>query len=246
MQWSDDGIVLSVRPHAETAAVLELLTRDNGRCLGLVHGGRSRRLRPVLQPGNRVKAEWRARLSEQLGTLTVDLEHGYAAELMEHKLPLLALECLTTLARLLPERDPHPALFEVSLFVLGYLGEPAVWPALYARWEVMLLAELGFGLDLATCAVTGSDRDLVWVSPRTGRAVSSAAGEPYRQRLLRLPAFLRDPKAGLQGPDDIRDALALTAWFLESRLYAPRGERLPEVRLRLAASPGLQGGAAVR
>ncbi len=233
MQWSDEGVVLSVRPHGETAAVVELLTRAHGRHLGLVHGGRSRRLRPVLQVGNHVDAVWKARLSEHLGHVTVELRKGYAAQAMEDALALSGLTSLCTLARLLPERDPHPSLYEVTLFVLGYLDDPDVWPALMVRWELALLDELGFGLDLSSCAATGANDDLIYVSPKSGRAVSAAAGEPYKERLLRLPAFL---VRGRQGPatfDDVLAGLELTGHFLEARVLGPRGERMPEVRLRL-------------
>ena len=154
MQWSDEGVILSVRPHGETAAVAEIFTRAHGRHLGLVHGGRSRKLRPVLQTGNHVDAVWKARLAEHLGHVAVELRKGYAAQAMEDALALAGLSSLCTLARLLPERDPHPSLYEVTLFVLGYLDEPDVWPALMVRWELALLEELGFGLDLAACAAT--------------------------------------------------------------------------------------------
>ena len=178
MQWSDEGVILSVRPHAETGAVLELFTRQHGRHLGLVHGGRSRRLRPVLQIGNHVDATWKARLADNLGHFGVELRKGFAAHVMEDAAALAALTSMAALARLLPERDPHPNLYEVTLFVLGYLDEPQVWPALVVRWELVLLEELGFGLDLASCASTGATADLLYVSPRSGRAVSADAGEP--------------------------------------------------------------------
>ena len=191
MQWADEGVVLSVRPHGETGAVAEVFTRAHGRYLGLVHGGRGRTKRPILQPGNHVTAEWRARISEQLGVLTLELKHPFAAELLDRRLGLAGLECLTTLARLLPERDPHANLFEVTLFVLGFLGDDEIWPALYARWELALLQELGFGLDLSACAVTGANDYLAYVSPRTGRAVSAAASQERLGFGCVLPIVLR-------------------------------------------------------
>ncbi|HEX7075044.1 MAG TPA: DNA repair protein RecO [Hyphomicrobiaceae bacterium] len=236
MNWSDEGIVLSVRPHGETAAVLELLTRAHGRHLGLVHGGRSRRLRPVLQIGNHVEATWKARLADQLGFLTVELRKGYAASAMEDALALAGLSSLCALARLLPERDPHPDLYEITLFVLGYLDDNGVWPALYVRWELNLLAELGFGLDLSSCAATGSTENLVWVSPKSGRAVSSAAGEPYRHRLLPLPPFLTGDHRGPVTPRDVLDGLKLTGSFLEARVLSPRDMAMPEARHRLVSA----------
>lgn len=233
MDWSDEGIILGVRPHGETASVVELLTRGHGRHLGLVHGGRSRRMRPVLQSGNHVDATWKGRLAEHLGHMALETRRAYAAEVMDHPLPLAGLAALTTLARLLPERDPHPSLYEVSLFVLGFLDEPEVWPALLVRWELALLEELGFGLDLTACAATGTNDDLIYVSPKSGRAVSASAGEPYHDRLLALPSFLRGRSQGTVSRSDLAAGFALTGHFLETRILGPRGETLPEVRSRL-------------
>ncbi len=236
MQWSDEAIVLSVRPHGETSAVVELFTRSHGRHLGLVHGGRSRKLRPILQTGNHVDATWKARLSEQLGHFSVELGRPFAAEAMDSAAALAALGTLTGLARLLPERDPHPNLYEITLFVLGFLDDVTVWPALLVRWELALLEELGFGLDLSECAATGANDQLIYVSPKSGRAVSASAGEPYRDRLLRLPGFLVKGRPGLVTVSDVYDGFVLTGHFLESRVLAPRGEKLPEVRGRILAN----------
>lgn len=233
MDWTDEGIILGVRPHGETASVVELLTRAHGRHLGLVHGGRSRKMRPILQVGNHVEVAWKGRLAEHLGHMTLETRRAYAAEVMESAVPLAALATLTMLARLLPERDPHASLYEVSLFVLGFLDEHDVWPALLIRWELALLEELGFGLDLTQCAATGGNDDLIYVSPRTGRAVSASAGEPYRDRLLTLPGFLRGRSQSMVSGDDLTAGFALTGHFLETRVLAPRGEVLPEVRGRL-------------
>lgn len=233
MNWTDEAIVLSVRAHGETAAVVEVFTRAHGRHLGLVHGGRSRRLRPVLQVGNHVRADWKARLAEQLGTLTLELERGFAAEAMSDAAALAGLSSLTTLARLLPERDPHPSLFEVTLFVLGFLDDPSVWPALMVRWEMALLDELGFGLDLTQCAATGGNDDLIYVSPKSGRAVSASAGEPYRDRLLALPLFLRGKATGHVSTDDLAAGFRLTGHFLAERVLGARQLPLPEVRTRM-------------
>lgn len=232
MQWSDEGIILSVKPHGETAAVAEIFTRAHGRHLGLVHGGRSRRLRPVLQTGNHVDATWKARLAEHLGHVLVELRKGYAAQAMDDPLALAGLSSLCALARLLPERDPHPSLFEVSLFVLGYLDEPEVWPALMVRWELALLDELGFGLDLSACAATGVKDDLIYVSPKSGRAVSATGGAEYKDRLLRLPGFLSKGRQGAATLADVIDGLDLTGHFLETRVLIPRGEAMPAARVR--------------
>ncbi len=234
MQWSDEGVILSVRAHGETAAVAEIFTRAHGRHLGLVHGGRSRRLRPILQTGNHVDATWKARLAEHLGHVSVELRKGYAAQAMNDPLALAGLSSLCALAHLLPERDPHPSLFEVTLFVLGYLDEPDVWPALMVRWEMALLDELGFGLDLATCAATGVREELVYVSPKSGRAVSADAGAPYKDRMLSLPTFLAKGRQGAATIADVAAGLDLTGHFLETRVLIPREATLPQARLRLA------------
>ncbi|MTD93174.1 DNA repair protein RecO [Hyphomicrobium sp. xq] len=233
MQWSDEGIILSVKAYGETAAVAEIFTRAHGRHLGLVHGGRSRRMRPVLQTGNHVDATWKARLAEQLGHVTVELRKGYAAQAMEDPLALAGLSSLCALSRLLPERDPHAALFEVALFVLGYLDEPEVWPALMVRWELALLEELGFGLDLVACAATGANDNLIYVSPKSGRAVSASAGDEYKDRLLRLPGFLLKGRQGAATSADVIDGLALTGHFLETRVLIPRGDAMPAARVRM-------------
>jgi len=238
MEWFDEGVILSVRPHGETGAVLELFTRAHGRHLGLVHGGRSRKLRPILQTGNHIDATWKARLADHLGHFAVELRRAFAAGVMDDAAALAALTCVAALTRLLPERDPHPNLYEITLFVLGFLDERAVWPALLVRWELALLEELGFGLDLASCAATGGTTDLVYVSPKSGRAVSAAAGEPYKGRLLVLPAFLRAGAAGDVTGEDVRAGFALTGHFLEARLLRPRDLAMPEARLRLLSYLG--------
>jgi len=234
MHWSDEGLVLSARPHGEAGAVLELFTRRHGRHLGLVYGGRSRKLRPTLQTGNHVDAEWKARLADHLGHFTIGLRKAFAALVMEEPAALAALTSMAALMRLLPERDPHPNLFEVTLFVLGFLDESQVWPALVARWELALLDELGFGLDLSRCAVTGATRALLYVSPKSGRAVSAAAGEPYKARLLALPGFLLGPAGEVTG-EELVAAFRLTGHFLEERVLRPRDQSLPEPRARLLA-----------
>lgn len=240
MNWSDEGLILSVRPHGETAAVVELFTRAHGRHTGLVHGGRSHKKRPVLQTGNHVDATWKGRLPEHLGHMTLELRTGYAATAMDDPAALAGLTSLAALARLLPERDPHPNLYEITLFVLGFLDDPTVWPALLVRWELALLAELGFGLDLEECAATGTNDALVYVSPKSGRAVSASAGEPYRDRLLPLPGFLlKGRRSGAGVTDaDVMNGLRLSRYFLEQRVLAPRDMTLPEPRARLESILG--------
>jgi DNA repair protein RecO (recombination protein O) len=234
MQWQDEAIVIGVRAHGETAAVVELLTREHGRHLGLVHGGRSRKARPVLQTGNHVDVTWVARLEEHLGAVTVEPRRAFGAEAMEDAKALTGLLSLAALARLLPERDPHPSLFEITAFVLGFLDDVSVWPALMVRWEIALLDHLGFGMDLTQCASSGAREDLIYVSPKSGRAVSRAAGEPFKDRLLALPPFLRPAAKGDVTAADLTAGFALTAHFLEARVLQPRQLEIPEPRQRLA------------
>ncbi len=233
MQWTDDALVLGCRPFGEAAVILEVMTRDHGRHLGIVHGGRSRRLRPVLQPGNSVVATWRARLDEQLGSFTLEADALRAGE-------LLAAQHL----RLLPERDPHPALHGAATFLLQRLTMPDVAPGLFVRFEVMLLAELGYGLDLTACAATGAMSDLAYVSPKSGRAVSRAAGEPYRGRLLPLPGFLQAGTDVVPGTDEVRAGFDLTGFFLDAYVYRPQGIAASPERARLVAlaCPGDRSG----
>ncbi len=235
MDWQEDGIVLSVRKHGETSAIVTLLTAEHGRHAGLVRGGTGKRLRGTLQPGNLVRAAWRGRLAEHLGTYTVELLHSYAAGAMTDggKLAALSSACALIDATL-PEREPHPALLEGLKVLLGALEHDEVWPVIYVKWELGLLSELGFGLDLEACAATGVTDDLTYVSPKSGRAVSTAAAEPYKERLLPLPAFLRD-SPDLTEPADIGAALKLTGYFLDHHVFQHRDAAMPAARTRLAA-----------
>jgi DNA repair protein RecO (recombination protein O) len=232
MDWSDEGIFLSAKPLGEANAVAELFTLGHGRHLGLVRGGRSRRVRPLLQPGNLLRVTWRARLSEHLGGFNVELIEANAAGILDDPAALAAVTSLAGLARLLPERDPHPELYAATLDILHTFDDRHAWPALLVRWELQLLGELGFGLDLSECAATGSDADLVYVSPRSGRAVSRDAGKPYCDRLLKLPTFLLDETAEA-GEADILAGLALTGHFLERDVLEPHGLAMPPARERL-------------
>jgi DNA repair protein RecO (recombination protein O) len=234
MDWSDEGIFLSAKPLGEANMVAELLTRAHGRHLGLVRGGRSRRMRPLLQPGNLLRATWRARLSEHLGGFTVELVEAHAARALDDAPVLSAISSLAGLARLLPERDRHAELYDAALNVLHSFHDAGAWPALLVRWELQLLGELGFGLDLSECAATGIDADLAYVSPRSGRAVSRDAGQPYCSKLLKLPAFLLDDTAPI-GVGDIQAGFALTGHFLERDVLEPHGLVMPQARERLTA-----------
>ena len=236
MEWSDDGIVLNLRAHGETSGILEALTRDHGRHLGLVRGGSSSNGRAMLQPGNRVKLTWRARLSDHLGIFTVELAHARAADIFEQRAALCGLNALAAVAAaVLPEREPHEAAYEGADALLDAIAahDFTDWAPLFVRWEIGLLNELGFGLDLARCAATGTADDLVYVSPRTGRAVSRDAGAPYRDRLLRLPPFLLGRQAGDAMSSDLLAGLQLTAHFLEQWVLMPHNKPIPEARTRL-------------
>ena len=233
MDWSDDGIVLSSRTHGETNAIVELLTRDHGRHMGLLRGGRSRRHRPALQQGNLVRAHWRARLSEHLGTWDIELLDARAALILDDATALAGMGTLCALARLLPERDPHAALYDVARVILDHIDQAEVWPGLLVRWEMGLLEELGFGLDLSACAKTGQQEELIYVSPKSGRAVSAGAGAPYAGKLLALPPFLANAGPAELGADDLFTGFALTGYFLEMHIFSPRGLDMPESRTRL-------------
>lgn len=227
MEWRDEGVILSVRRHGETSAIAEILTAGHGRVMGLVRGGRSKQQRPVLQSGNAVQAVWRARLEEQLGTFTLEPLDLKAGAIMEEPFRLAGLATLTGLTQLLPEREPHPRVYAALRIVLDAIGDDAVWPALLVRWELGLLDELGFGLDLSKCAATGSREHLVYVSPKSGKAVSAEAGDPFRDRLFGLPAFLSEGGAAAP-PADVIAGLKLAAWFLSRHLFEPRGVPFPE------------------
>lgn len=233
MEWTDDAIVLASRPHGETSTIVTLLTRAQGRHAGLVHGGTGTRARGLYQPGNRVRATWRGRLAEHLGHYTAELLVPHAATVMDDPLRLAGLMAACAVAEgALPEREPHPAMFDGFEALLTAMPDEA-WPAIYVRLELGLLQELGFGLDLQRCAVTGEAADLGFVSPRSGRAVSRAAAAPYRDRLLVLPRFLA-PGGQVReaGPADLLDGLELTGFFLERHVFWPHGKTLPAGRSR--------------
>jgi DNA repair protein RecO (recombination protein O) len=230
MHWQDEGLVIGARRHGETSVILELMTKVHGRHLGLVRGGASRSMVGVLQPGNQVEAIWRARLESHLGAYTIEPLRARAARLIDRSHALHGLAHLCAMLRLLPERDPHSDLFEMAQVIADHLDSPRFGAALMARFELSLLAALGFGLDLDACAITGAREELCYVSPKTGRAASRVAGDPWRERLLNYPPFLRSPDFGAPEPQDIADAFRLTGHFLERDVFAPRGSKLPQAR----------------
>jgi len=232
MEWSERGRIISVRSYGETGAIVDLLTPSRGRHPGLVRGGRSRAMRPVLQAGNAVTATWRARLEDHLGNYTLEPDELIAGALMDDPLALAGLNSACALAVCaLPEREAHPRTAEAFEVLIEALQDPDIWPAVYIRWELGLLADLGYGVDTTRCAVTGETQGLAYVSPRSGRAVTAEAGEPYKDKLLRLPGFLSG--SGEVGEGDLEAGLALSGYFLERRVLWPADRQLPEARLRL-------------
>jgi DNA repair protein RecO (recombination protein O) len=243
MQWTDEGIVLGVRRHGEASGILELMTRGHGRHLGMVRGAFGSRMKPILQPGNSVTASWRARLDEHLGNYTVEALNLRAAGYFSASHAIYGVTHLAALMRLLPERDPHEDLYGAFENLVDRLDDPAWTAPEVVRFELRLLAELGFGLDLSECAATGGRDDLIFVSPRSGRAVSREAGQPYADKMLRLPAFLQEEAAASVA--DLADGFALTGYFLERHVLAPRGLELADERAHFIAAldRALQGAA---
>jgi DNA repair protein RecO (recombination protein O) len=246
MRWTDEGIVLGSKRHGEANAILELMTCAHGRHLGLVRGAAGSRLRPVLQPGNRVSAAWQARLDEHLGHYTVEGLDARAASFLPIPHALYGVTHLATLCRLLPERDPHPQIHAALADLLEVLLDSRRAGASLVRFELQLLTELGFGLDLASCAASGEKADLVYVSPKSGRAVSRRAGEPWKDRLLALPAFLSHSSAGDASFDDIVAGFALTGFFLMRYVLEPRGLKLADARASFIAAIARTGTSTVR
>ena len=231
MEWQDRGVVLGGRAYGETSVIVELLTAHHGRHLGVVRGGRSRRLRPVLQPGNTVAAIWRARIDDHMGTYAIEPLALRAGRFLDSVGPLQAVNHLCGLGRLLPERDPHAILHDMLDAMMDGIEDRTRLPLQMIQFELALLAELGFGLDLTRCAVTNSREGLRYVSPKTGRAVSESAGAPYRDRLLILPAFLR-PESGADSisGEDLAAGFRLTEYFLNRDVFAPRNLSPPNAR----------------
>lgn len=254
MQWTDEAIFLGARRHGETSVIAEVMTRARGRHLGMIRGGRSRTMQPVLQPGNRVEVTWRARLDEHLGEFRVEPVTLRAARLMESATAVYGVQALAALLRLLPEREPHPHLFEALDVILDHLEEPAAAGELFIRFELEVLNDLGFGLDLDQCAATGRRDDLAFVSLKTGRAVCREAGSPWADRMLALPGFLNPGATKAANGESLAEAFRLTGFFLNRHVYEPRGlepgaarEGFCQAALKtLRAAPALEPLAATR
>lgn len=232
MEWRDHGILLRARPHGESAAIIDVFTQAHGRHAGVVRGGASRRIAPILQPGAQLDVAWRARLEDHLGSYSVEPVRSRAAAVMGSRLALAGLNAVTALLLFcLPEREAHAGLYERSERLLDLLGEDSLWPLAYLRWELALLEEMGFGLDLSRCAVTGATEGLCFVSPKSGRAVSRAGAGEWADRLLPLPAVLLG--LGPAADDEIAQGLATTGYFLDRKLAAELVHKpLPDARAR--------------
>ena len=231
MEWQDDGIIIGTRKHGETSLIVELMTRRHGRHLGLVRGGRSRKQQPFLQPGNSVEVTWRARLDEHLGTWTLEATELRTAQLMQSPIGIFGIQTLAAHLRLLPERDQHEHLHEALEIILTHLQDASIAAALLVRFELAILDDLGFGLDLSKCAVTGATGALSHVSPKTGRAVCQEAATPWLDKLLPLPAFLQRGDVR-EHPvwADLDAGFALAGHFLTRHVYQPRGISPPHDR----------------
>ncbi len=232
MEWRDHGILLSTRRHGETAAIIEVFTEAHGRHAGVVRGGTSRKITPILQPGAQLDVTWRARLQEHIGAFQVEPLRSRAAAAFSGRLALAGLNAVVSLLSFcLPEREPHPAIYKQTEQLMDLLGQDEIWPLAYLRWELALLEELGFGLDLKTCAVTGVSEGLVFVSPKSGRAVSAGGAGKWADQLLPLPPCLRGEGSA---PDaEIASGLQTTGFFFENRVAPALGHTpLPEARRR--------------
>lgn len=233
MEFEDEAFVLTARAHGEAGAIVELLTAHHGKWAAHVAGGASRKMKPFLQAGAPVTARYRARVSDQLGSATLEPQGEGPAALFDEPLALAGLAAAAAVAAgALPEREPHPGAYLAFQALSAAFAQPDIWPAVFVRFEAGLLEELGFGLDLSKCAATGAVDDLIYVSPRTGRAVSRGAGEPYKDRLLALPGFLLAAQTRLQA-GDVKAGLDLTAHFLEAFIFNPLNKPLPPARIWL-------------
>jgi DNA repair protein RecO (recombination protein O) len=233
MDWREDGVLLSMRPHGESSAIIEVFTSGHGRHFGVVRGGASRKRAADLQTGAQLSLAWRARLGDQIGVFVAEPVASRAA-VLDSPLALAGLTSACALLHLgLAERDPHPMLYGRTLALLDAMAAGVEWLGDYLRWEMLLLDEIGFGLDLSRCAVTGARDDLAFVSPRTGRAVSRGAAGDWAPRLLPLPQVLMGQ--GPVTPCDAAQALAITGHFLGRELTNDNRPALPEARARLLA-----------
>ena len=232
MEWRDQGVLLSVRRHGESSAIIDVFTEAHGRHSGVVRGGASRKMAPILQPGTQLDVAWRARLEDHIGSYTAEPIRSRSGHVLSDRLALAGLNSVVSLLGFcLPEREPQNSIYRRTIGVLDLLEEPDIWPLAYLRWEVGLLEDLGFGLDLSSCAVTGATDGLVYVSPKSGRAVSQEGAGDWASRLLPLPPVLL--RQGDAPDHEIAQALETTGFFLREHLAPMVGNRpLPEARAR--------------
>lgn len=230
MEWHDDAIILGLRQHGETSAIVEVMTPLHGRHLGVVKGGRSKRMQPMLQPGNKMRVQWWARLNEHMGSFRVETLDFSAARLIDLPLALYGLQTVSAHLRLLPERDPHVGLYEALQLLLSYADDPLMLAEILLRFELRLLEDVGFGLDLLSCAATGKKENLIYVSPKSARAVCGEAGLPWHDKLLLLPEFLCSLQKRPSKLSDFKSGFALTGYFLTRHVWEPRGIAPPIVR----------------
>ncbi len=223
MEWNDEGIIIGTRKHGETSLIVEIMTRHHGRHLGIVRGGRSRKKIPFLQPGNSVEAHWRARLDEHLGSWTIEATELRTSDLMATPIGVFGIQTLASHLRLIPERDVHKHLHEALEIILSHLQDASIAAVLMIKFELALLDDLGFGLDLTKCAVTGVSDSLSHVSPKTGRAVCHEKALPWIDKLLVLPKFLT-PGGSENHPEisDINAGFELSGYFLARHVFEPR------------------------
>lgn len=235
LEYEDEAIVLSARLHGETGAVVHVLTRMHGVQAAHIAGGASRRMKPLLQPGTPVTFRYRARSADQLGAATIEAD-GQGPDLLDDPVGLLGLQCAALMTRqALPERERHEGAYHAFRALLSAFAIPEIWPAIYVRYEAGLLEEMGYGLDLSACAVSGSQDNLCYVSPKSARAVSADSGEPYKDKLLPLPQFLLSSQGGI-ADGDVVNGLKLTGFFLERHVFHPHNRPLPDIREQLAAA----------
>lgn len=228
--WQDQGLVLAARPHGESGAIVSLLTENNGRHAGYVRGAHSSKMRGTLQVGSLVDVNWQSRAEGALGTFSLELSKSHAGHFMQEALKLAALQSACSLCdAALPEREGHAGLF-YGLKTLFEILESDLWGPAYVMWEIALLGELGFRLELDKCAGGGDRSALVYVSPKTGRAVSEQAGAPYKEKLLSLPGFLR-PGGGGGEAEEVWAGLKLTGYFLEHWVFVHHTRGVPEARV---------------
>lgn len=231
MEWRGEALVLAARPFGENSKIVEVLSAEHGRAAGMVRGARGKAMRALLQPGNRVEVTWRARLDDQLGSMSLEMVEARAGLVMEHAWGAFGLASVASLLAFLPERDPQPRLYAAANALIDAFALPAAAGEAGVRFEVILLEEFGFGLDLSCCAGTGATDGLTYVSPRSGRAVSESAGRPYADRLLPLPAFLSDERAPVDA-DAAAAGFRLTGHFLAAHVAGAANRPLPEPRER--------------